>query len=202
MKKVCLSLLAITLIAAFAETAEAQGGFGRPTAGIFGGVTLPSGDFNDEVGTGWHAGGLVKMRAFKALDIRLDGTFNKFAEKEIVASIATVETYASLVHVNLDALVNLGPDSAAYPGDNTIAPYILAGVGGYRLDYDAKCTGSCEEFDAPTRNHFGLNIGGGATVPLAGIRTFVEARYHRMMRDVAEGNSRSFIVISAGVKFR
>ncbi len=201
MKQACLSLLALAFIAA-AGTAKAQNGFGRPTVGIFGGVSLPSSDFNDEVGTGWHAGGLVKMRAYKALDVRADGTFNKFASKDIVGTVATVETYATVIHGNLDLLLNLGTDSAAYPGDNSVSPYILGGIGTYHLDYKAECTGTCENFEAPSRNHFGLNIGGGATFPLMGLRTFVEGRYHRISRSVSQGSSRKMILISAGIKFR
>ena len=204
MSKLRLSLLAIALIS-FAATASAQDptGFGRPTAGIFGGVSLPNGDFGDEVGTGWHAGGLFKMRAYKALDVRVDGTFTKFAEKKIVGTIASVETYGSVIQGTLNALVNLGPDSAAYPGDNSVSPYILGGFGEYRLDYDAECSGTCEGFVEPGKHtHFGMNVGAGASIPFLGLRTFVEARYHHISRKASEGSSRNMALISLGIKFR
>jgi len=198
-----LSLLAMALTG-FAATTEAQQGPGRLTAGVFGGITLPSGDFGDEVGNGWHAGALAKMRLYGVLDLRADGTFNKLGKKDIIGTIATVTTDAQLIHGNLDLLINLGPDSAAYPGDNSVSPYIMAGAGSYNLDYKADCTGTgCSDFDDPgSRNHFGVNIGGGATFPLGPLRTFVEGRYHRISRSFSEGSSRSMILISAGVKFR
>ena len=204
MSKLRLSLFAIALIS-FTGTASAQDptGFGRPTAGIFGGVSLPNGDFGDEVGTGWHAGGLFKMRAYKALDVRVDGTFTKFAEKKIVGTIASVETYGSVIQGTLNALVNLGPDSAAYPGDNSVSPYILGGFGEYQLDYDAECSGTCEGFVEPGKHtHFGMNVGAGASIPFLGLRTFVEARYHHMSRKASEGSSRNMALISLGIKFR
>jgi len=204
MNQTRLSVLALSLIAALSTTASAQQGFGRPTVGIFGGVTLPSGDFNDEVGTGWHAGGLIKARAYGVLDVRVDGTYGKFAKKDIVGTIATVTTDGRVLFGTVNALVNLGPDSAAYPGDNSAAPYILAGFGRYQLDYKASCVGEgCTTFEEPGKNtHNGINIGGGSTFPLAGVRTFIEARYHRIMRETTDGGSRAMVTISAGLKIR
>jgi hypothetical protein len=195
-------VIAATISAVFAVTAEAQGP-GRPTAGIFGGVTLVSGEFGDEVGNGWLAGGLVKMRAYGAFDVRLDGTYVKFGSKDIVGTVATVSTDASVVFGTLNALVNLGPDSAAYPGDNSVSPYLMAGLGLYELDYKAECAGTCAGFDDPEKKtHFGANVGFGATVPLLGIRTFAEARYHHISRGAIDGGSRRIILLSAGVKIR
>jgi hypothetical protein len=204
MNQTRLSVLALSLIAVLSTTARAQEGFGRPTAGVFGGVTLPSGDFNDEVGTGWHAGGLIKARAYGVLDVRVDGTYSKFAKKDIVGTIATVTTNGRVVFGTVNALVNLGPDSAAYPGDNSAAPYILAGFGRYQLDYKASCVGEgCTTFEEPGKNtHNGINIGGGSTFPLGRVRTFIEARYHRIMRETTAGGSRAMVTISAGLKIR
>ena len=199
-----LSLLAIAMIA-LASTAPAQTpGPGRPTVGIFGGGSLPSGDFNDEAGNGWHAGALVKMRAYGALDLRLDGAYSKFGKKDLVGSIATVTTDTRLTQGTLDALVNLGPDSAAYPGDNSVSPYLMVGLGIYNLDYDAACSGTgCTNFEDPgKKTHTGFNIGGGASIPLLGARTFIEGRYHRIMRKTSEGQSRALVMVSAGLKFR
>ena len=194
---------ALVLIALISTSAGAQQGPGRPTAGIFGGITTPNGDFKDEAGNGWHAGALVKMRAYGVLDVRLDGSYHKFAKKDLEGTIATLTTDANMIIGTLNALVNLGPDSASYPGDNSISPHLVLGPGIYKLDYKAICTGTCTDFNPPTNdNHFGFNIGGGATIPLMGLRPFVEARYHRMMRDNDEGGTRSFMTLSAGIKIR
>lgn len=204
--RLTVSFLLFALIAMSLSPARsaAQGGFGsRATAGIFAGVTFPRGDLSDEVKTGWHAGALAKMRAYGALDARIDGTYTKFGKKALVGGGASVSTDASIAFGTLNALVNLGADSAAYPGDNTVSPYLVAGVGGYRLDFKATCVGACTTFVAPdAKTYFGLNIGGGASVPLAGIRTFLEARYHRISRSDANGGTRTMVLVSAGVKFR
>jgi hypothetical protein len=204
--RLLVSVTAVALVASVAAAArcEAQGGFGtRPTAGIFGGVTFPRGDFSDEVGTGWHAGALAKIRLYGPLDLRLDGTYSRFGEKKFDVVDISIETYGTIAFGTLNALLNLGPDSAAYPGDNSLSPYLLGGAGRYRLDFDAECTGACETFvDPGIKTYWGWNVGAGATVPLMRIRTFVEARYHRISRSDEEGGARSMFLVSAGVKLR
>jgi hypothetical protein len=180
-------VLAMAIPAAFAATAQAQGP-GRPTVGIFAGVTSVNGDFKDEVGNGWLAGGLIKMRAYGSLDLRADGTYVKLGSRDLAGTAATVSTDASIVFGTLNALLNLSPDSADYPGDNHVT---------------AECTGSCEGFiDPGKKTHVGMNAGFGATVPVLGIRTFAEARYHRISRKSIDGGARSMILISVGVKVR
>src|SRR5215216_6401011 len=113
-------------LALTATTAQAQlQGFGRPTAGVYGGYSHPNGDFKSEAGDGWHAGALIKMRAYGALDLRVDGGFSKFAKKNIPLQLENGDTLsfhtdANVAYGTLAAHLNLGPDSAAYPGDNTI----------------------------------------------------------------------------------
>lgn len=190
-------------LAAAPSVLVAQSGFGtRPTAGVFGGVTFPRSDLGAEVKMGWHAGALAKIRAYRSLDARIDGTYAKFGKKVVEGTIATVSTDASVGFGTLSAVLNLGADSAAYPGDNTVSPYLIGGLGIYRLDYKAVCAGTCATFVAPAlENNLGLNIGFGATAPIVGIRTFVEGRYHRISRN-ADFGSRSMLLISVGVKFR
>ncbi len=195
-------------IAGAPPVAVAQSGFGtRPTAGIFGGVTLPTGDLGDVVATGWHAGALAKFRAYRSIDARLDGTYAKFGKKADEGTTATVRTDASVGFGTLGAVLNLGADSAAYPGDNTVSPYLIGGLGIYRLAYKAVCTGTCNTqgftFEDPkVENNFGVNIGFGATVPLMGIRTFAEGRYHRIQKSDEEGGNATMFLLSVGVKFR
>ena len=199
-----LSLVAMAMVTLAFQAQAQTPGPGRLTAGIFGGGTLPSGDFKDEAGNGWHAGGLLKMRIYGALDARLDGAYSKLGKKNIVGTTATVSTDTRVIQGTLDALVNLGSDSAAYPGDNSVSPYVMLGLGRYNLNYDPTCTGTgCTSFEDPgKKTHTGFNVGGGGSIPLLGLRTFVEARYHRMMRRTSEGQSRAFLLVSAGIKLR
>ena len=207
MKHPRLWLIAALLIGAVTTDAHAQL-LARPTAGVFGGITTPRGDFGDEVANGWHAGVLIKARLYRALDIRVDGTYARFGEKTVVIPLNTEDTVffhtdGKLPFGTLDAHINLGPDSAEYPGDNTVTPHVVAGVGVYQLDYQLTCTGPCEGFETvPKQNHFGMNFGGGATIRVFGVRAFVEARYHRISRKPEDGESRTLITLSAGLRIR
>jgi hypothetical protein len=209
MNRARLLLLAVTLIASFATRVDAQMGIGRPTAGIFGGITTPRGDFSDEVGNGWHAGVMAKLRVYGALDVRVDGTYARLGKKSVDVQLSNGDTIvfhtdASVPFGTVGLSINLGPDSAEYPGDNTVSPHILGGVGMYQLDYKLTCEGAaCAGFETvPKDTHIGFNFGGGATIPIMGVRTFVEARYHRISRKAEDGDARTMITLSAGIKIR
>ena len=201
-------LIAIVAITSSAG-AQRLAGPGRPTAGIFAGVTFPFGDFKDEVGTGWHACGLVKMRAYGALDVRVDGAYSKFGKKDIQGSTLKLTTDGNVTYFTVNLLANLAPDSAAYPGDKTNSPYLFGGLGRYRLAYDETCEevnsgGTACSLYNPTvrRTYGGANIGAGVSVPFLGLRSFVEIRYHRISRPLSDGSTRSMFTASAGVKIR
>jgi opacity protein-like surface antigen len=196
--------LSALLSMVFVSQASAQSGFGeRPTIGVFGGLTAPTGDFGDEVSKGWHAGGLLKVRAYRALDVRVDGTYSKLGKKDIEQTDHAFHTDGSISFGTLDAVANMGPDSAMYPGDNSVSPYLVAGAGVYRIDFAATCTGTCGAYDGEEiQTNLGFNIGLGASLPLAGIRGFVEGRYHRISRSTDVGGNRSMLLLSAGLRFR
>lgn len=207
MKRVSVLLVSLAFVAS-STSANAQGGFGRPTAGIFGGVATPRGTLSDEAGNGWTAGVFLKMRAYRALDIRVDGNYAKLGEKSFDIPFTTGDTAVGhldtkIPFATLAVHVNLGPDSAEYPGDNTVSPHLLVGIGMYKLDYNFTCVGPCEGINTiPTENHFGVNVGGGATIPLLGVRAFVEGRYHRISQKPEFGDARTFITLAAGLKIR
>jgi opacity protein-like surface antigen len=176
-----LSMLAIAAVAMSAR-AEAQGLFTKPQLGILGGVTLPTGELEEDAATGWHAGGFFQIRLRGALDARLDGAYNKLGSKTFDFDSAVIDFDANVAFGSLSAVLNLGPDSAAYPGDNSISPYIMAGAGVYRVKSEGTCTGSaCSQVNIEdfTTSKAGFNLGAGANVPLWGIPAFAEFRYHR-----------------------
>ena len=203
-----LSLLAIATVALASQASAQTPGPGRPTVGVLGGYSHSIGDLQETSGDGWHAGGLFKMRIYGLLDARVDGAYTKFGRKHIPIDLATggsaiVHSSPTVAYGTITALVNMGPDSAAYPGDNSTSPYLFGGFGYYHLDFDFTCTGECQTFpEQNSEDHPGVNLGFGITTPFAGIRTFFEGRYHRISRSVGDGGSRSFATLSVGVKFR
>jgi hypothetical protein len=202
MKLVRFIAVTLVLVSLYSISAQAQSGFGtRPTVGVFAGVTLPYGDFSDQVGIGGHAGGLVSIRAYKQLDVRRDGAWNKFAEKKLEGADFTIDTYAQVIYGSLDGVVNLGADSSAYPGDRSVSPFLSFGGGAYRLDYDEECSGACADQSEPT-TYFGTNLGIGSNATFGPLHPMIEGRWHRIWRDTGHGGARSFFTISAGLRFR
>jgi opacity protein-like surface antigen len=207
LNRLTIVTLAFGGLALLPIAAKAQSGFGqRATVGIFGGVTIPRSDFSIETKLGAHAGALAKMRLYRLFDLRVDGAWNKFGEKNIPQAEgvnATVESYAKVIFGTANVVLNLGPDSSSYPGDNSVSPYIMAGAGGYNVDYGAECSGQCTGFSPPeTKTHLGLNAGFGANATFGILKPFIEARYHRISKVADDGTSRSMYTISVGLKLR
>jgi opacity protein-like surface antigen len=208
MKQARLSILAVLLIAG-SSSVEAQF-LARPTAGVYGGILTPRGDFGNDVANGWHAGALLKARVYGPLDVRIDGNYAKLGEETTVLSSQAGDTL--IIHTDgkvpfgtLNAHLNLGPDSAEYPGDNTVTPYLFGGVGIYHLDYNvtSTCKGDCGDIGTiPGKKRFGVNVGAGGSVPVFGVRAMVEGRYHRISQEVEEGGAASMITISVGLRIR
>lgn len=176
---------------------------GRFSAGVFGGFSKPTGDFKVLAGSGWHGGGLLKADIIGSFDVRLDGTISRFGKKEIELTdpAATITTNTRVTFGTLSGVLNLGADSAAYPGDNSVSPYLLLGAGYYRYSYDDTCVRDCTNLSLITglRKRWGIAGGGGASVPVLGFRTFIEARYHVVRVDGIEPPS-SMLLVSAGIK--
>lgn len=188
--------------------AGAQGLFSNPQLGILGGVTLPTGELKEDTEIGWHAGGFFKIRITGPLDARIDGAYNKFGSQNFEFPNANIDFDTDVSYGTLGALLNLGPDSASYPGDNTISPYIMGGAGVYRFKAEGTCTGTdCTQIDVSdfTTSEFGFNIGAGANVPLMGIPVIAEFKYHRFSTTFpgtrADGTA-TMLTGSIGIKIR
>jgi Outer membrane protein beta-barrel domain len=197
-------LMVIPVMVAVTSSVQAQRVIpGRFSAGIFAGFSKPTGDFNVLSKSGWHAGGFLKADIVGSFDMRVDGTHSRFGKRtiELTQPEATVTTNTSVTFGTLGGVLNLGSDSAAYPGDNSVSPYLLLGAGYYRYKYDDTCTGACNDLNILTglRTRWGIAGGGGASVPIFGFRTFIEARYHVVRVDGVEPPA-SMLLVSAGIK--
>jgi len=157
--------------------------FGNPISfGIVAGASIPLGGFADVAGTGWHAGGLVQWDTpMFPVGIRAEGVYHKFGDKD------ERETYPSKIVGTLNG-VWMFPMTQPY----AVRPYLIGGVGVYNERCDV-CS---------SQTHFGLNGGGGITVPLSGFSTIIEARFHFVLNsDVGDSNT-TFIPISVSLLFR
>jgi len=149
----------------------------RPiSVGVGGGVSLAQGDLRDAVNAaGWHALGTVAVSTLmQPLGLRLDVAYNQFAFGDQLRT-ALGDGHQSTGSATLNATYRL-------PMTNSPAsPYLISGLGAYQ----SRCSlgPGC---DATTR--FGWNVGLGAKLSALGVRSFIEARYHRTARGGQEVN--------------
>jgi opacity protein-like surface antigen len=74
-----------------------------------------------------------------------------------------------------------------------ITPYLIGGAGIYNLKSDIDGAD-----DPDSQNKFGVNGGIGASFPLSGFNTFIEARYHHVF---TENVATQFIPVTFGISF-
>ena len=147
--------------------------------GIAGGAALPTSDLSNGASTGYNITGAIAVSS-KAwpLGLRIDGAYNRFGLK----GGASGDIHFASVTGN--AVYKIPSAS--------VAPYLIAGAGWYNAAVNL--TG----FGSGSNNHLGWNVGGGVSMPLSGLDTFVEARYNQVQ---GNGGSLKFIPITFGVMF-
>jgi len=148
------------------------------------GATLPTGDFGDIAGTGYHFGALGEYaRPSWPFGIRGEITWHRNEIDDIDGNVSVLSFVPNIVFPFGDAA-------------STARPYIIGGLGVSNVKFDIEIPGVGDESESETK--FGLNFGGGFTFNLAGFETFVEARYHSVF---TSGESTTFIPLSFGFKF-
>lgn len=153
----------------------------RPTFGVSGGIAFPTGDFGDAFKSGYDiAVHLGFQPATLPVGLRIEGMYNRFDLKDN----PLFEGHENILAATGNAV--LAPKTST---EGSLRPYGIGGIGVYNV----KASGA----DA-SDTKFGLNVGAGLELPLSGITTFVEARYHHVFGD---GGSLGFIPLVVGVKF-
>ena len=163
--------------------------------GVMGGATIPTGDFNDFIKTGWNAGALLNFGfANSPVALRVDGSWNQMDYKCTDCNGEKLR----LLDATADAVFSFGTKTPAQF-------YVLGGVGVYNF----KNTGDNNNFDFSTGSttKFGLNGGVGVKFTAGPVAPFVEARYHYVFsgNNLSNPNGQSakfqMIPISAGLTF-
>ena len=181
MKRTIIGLAALALVFS-ASAAEAQ----KPISfGVALGASMPMGDFGDAAGTGWHAGGVLAIApATMPVGFRVDATYNSLGFSDDMEAFAGESGSWSVIAVNGNVTWNIPMTGSP------IAPYLLGGVGMYRLNTDLDGSEAEQEF--------GFNLGAGTKFNLSGFSTFAEIRYHTFSVDDADFN---YLPISFGIMF-
>jgi len=137
------------------------------SVGVAGGVSLPEGDIDEDVNTGWHAlltGELASP--MHPWGLRLDIAYNRFAFNNELETALGGEGHFAAGSGTLNITYRL--PQVTWP----IQAYLLLGLGAYRTD--CSLGPGCE-----SRVRYGWNYGLGAKFYFLGFRNFVEFRGHR-----------------------
>jgi hypothetical protein len=169
----------IALLAA-AGTASAQvATILKPVqVGVAVGGAFPLSDFGKSFNTGFNVTGMMGINVpLLPVGFRIEAAYNQFGAK------GTSNVNAKIAGVSGNVVFSI-------PGAVIVSPYLIGGLGYYRVSSSA--TGSVAS------NNFGFNAGAGIKIPLVVFATFVEARYTRVSET---GGSTSFVPVTVGVMF-
>lgn len=178
-------LLAVAIIGVI--TISAQSAAQKSYAlGIGGGAAIPVGTMSDTQKTGVN--GLVSLALGVAelpIGVRIDGIYNNLPRSKGTLPVGSGTSSLRILGV-------LGNAVYAFSG-TSVKTYLIAGGGLYntRLDLD----------NAKSENHLGLNAGAGMTFGFGPIASFIEARYHFISRQPAQGGVLHYVPITFGFMF-
>lgn len=169
--------------------------------GLAAGVAFPQGDGLDGVNTGFNLSGSLGIRPVNMpVGFRLEASYSRFGADGFTFAD---ESGSISADGNLSFLAGTGNVVLAIPTASAIRPYVIGGLGIYRLTahIDARLTGgegSGTFSQTESETKFGLNGGAGLEFPVRTVRAFVEARFHSVF---TEGENSNFIPITFGVRF-
>jgi hypothetical protein len=137
------------------------------SVGVAGGLSVPEGDLDDQVNTGWHALAIAELASpMHPWALRLDVAYSRFGFSEQVQAALGGEGHQTTGSATLNFSYRL--PQVTWP----IQAYLLWGLGAYRTD--CSLGPGCE-----SRLRYGWNYGLGAKFYFLGFRNFVEIRGHR-----------------------
>lgn len=185
MRKLSVSVagLAIGLLVGV-PAAHAQEAGTRVEFGVGGGISVPTGDFDDFAKLGWQGTALVSVApATFPVGFQLDGTFSRFSDD------SPADVKEQLFYGTGNAVYNFQTAEAS-----RFHPYLIGGIGVYNLDLK----GDDAPLNVESTTKFGINAGAGFNFSAGSASLFIEGRFHDVF---TEGSNTQFIPITLGVRF-
>lgn len=186
-KRISFALTAFAALTVFASASSAQSAKAI-SVGISGGAAIPLGDFGDFYTTGYNGTASLMFNSVGTpLGIRIDGMYNKLSVKDdasiTIPGVGVVDN-STILGANANLVY-------ALPGTG-IRPYLIGGGGVYSLKVNV------DGADTDSETKGGVNGGIGASFPLSGFNTFIEARLHHIFTD---GAATQFVPVTFGISF-
>ncbi len=168
------------VIAVFVMAFGAMLAHAAPSQGfdIHAGLSAPTGDFSDLVGTGFHGGATYTYKLNEQFGLGIDANYHMLGEKsmdtEILGFPVTIKEKLSMIQ---------GAAFAKYfipMKDAKIAPYLKVGFAYYSMSFKTTLSGSGgSESQTTTESKPGFCGGVGTDIKTFG----VEALYHQIQTD-------------------
>lgn len=147
--------------------------------GVSGGASLPTGDLGNVSNTGWNLNGHLGLASpAMPISFRGDVGYNNWGAKDFSGNRHAWNLTGNAVY--------------DIPQATGVSPYILGGLGAYKMGASAGSISSSDSW------RFGFQVGGGVKLPLSGFNTFIEAKYVQVNQD---GGNAQFVPITFGVMF-
>lgn len=148
-----------------------------------GGVSVPTGDFDDAVKLGWHAMGAVRVSPENwPVQLQLDGNLGRFNDE------SSLDVRSQVIYGTGNVLYEFRDPA------ETFEPYLIGGVGVYNLNP------SGDDVPAGVRSetNLGINVGAGFDFMVGSTELFMEGRFH----DIFTGDpGTQFLPITLGLRF-
>jgi hypothetical protein len=148
-----------------------------------GGVSIPSGTFDDFAKLGWHGmAGVSFVPQNLPVGFQVDGSFSRLSDD------TPFDRQNQLIYGTGNVVYKFKVSE-----DTRFRPYLIGGGGVYNLDVK----GDDAPDDVESLTKFGINAGAGFDFKAGSAGLFVEGRFHNVF---TEGDNTSFIPISVGVR--
>jgi opacity protein-like surface antigen len=183
-----MSLVSVTM--ATPQILAAQAVASPVTVSIAAGAAMPMGDLDNIGKTGITFGGGVEFGASTLpVGLRAELGYTRFGKRTTSFSDPDVGSFSAEVrpsNLNLNLNAILAPTVPAAQ----IRPYAIAGIGFYNSTIDIGFESTEISFEAEdSQGSLGFNGGAGVRFQFVGFSSFIEARYHHVLKGTIDENS-------------
>jgi Outer membrane protein beta-barrel domain len=155
-----------------------------------GGISIPTGDYNDIAKLGWHATAGVRIARPKSpLGLQIDASYGHFALDASGAG-GSFDVGQRFIFGTADLVYQFQSSASS-----RIRPYALGGVGAYNSKGTGRDAGLFGATSSTT--DFGLNAGAGFGYVVGGATFFLEGRFHDIFSDPS---NTQFVSVTVGVR--
>jgi opacity protein-like surface antigen len=183
---------ALLLLGASAANAARTGSTGSTWLGVSGGAGIPTGDYGDAAGTGWHLGVTGTRMLNDQFGIGGDAGYHAWGPSEDVE-----DALAPGEEISWSAVQATAHGILMFPTRSNVKPYARFGLGLYNVGFDFESPSG--DFD-DSESKLGFNLGGGMNFLTSGnTRWGMAAALHFIPAEDDLGADVNFLTLGVNV---